>query len=154
MALPTAPPAKYSNAPAWCDRAACAVESIPDSTAFAACQDCNELWSADFKGDFALSNRQRCYPLTMTDNFSRYLLQCQALAHPTTEAVQPWMEWAFREYGLPDCIRTDNGAPFASLAWAASAHCSSGGSGSVSVPNASARASRAKTGAMSACTAV
>jgi len=88
----------------------------PDSTVFAGCRDCNQLWSADFKGDFALRSRQRCYPLTMTDNFSRYLLQCQALAHPTTEAVKPWMEWAFREYGLPDYIRTDNGPPFASLA--------------------------------------
>jgi transposase InsO family protein len=88
----------------------------PDSTAFAACQRCNQLWSVDFKGDFALRNRQRCYPLTLSDNFSRYLLACQGLAHPTTEAVQPWMEWAFREYGLPDCIRSDNGPPFASLA--------------------------------------
>ena len=58
----------------------------PDSTVFAGCRDCNQLWSADFKGDFALRSRQRCYPLTMTDNVSRYLLQCQALAHPTTEA--------------------------------------------------------------------
>src|SRR5678816_693635 len=46
----------------------------PDSTVFAGCRDCNQLWSADFKGDFALRSRQRCYPLTMTDNFSRYLL--------------------------------------------------------------------------------
>jgi len=88
----------------------------PDSMAFAACQGCNDLWSADFKGDFALGNRRRCYPLTLTDNFSRYLLQCQALKRTTTAAVKPWMEWAFREYGLPLSIRTDNGAPFASLA--------------------------------------
>lgn len=88
----------------------------PDSTAFSSCGQPNQVWSADFKGDFALRNRQRCYPLTLTDNYSRYLLQCQALAHPSTKAVRPWMEWVFREYGLPQCIRTDNGAPFASLA--------------------------------------
>jgi putative transposase len=88
----------------------------PDSAAFAACQECNALWSADFKGDFALCNHQRCYPLTLSDNFSRYLLQCKALRRPTAQAVKPWMEWAFREYGLPQCIRTDNGPPFASLA--------------------------------------
>ena len=63
-----------------------------------------------------LGNGRRCYPLTMTDNFSRYLLQCRALERPTWAEVQPWFEWVFREYGLPQAIRTDNGAPFASLA--------------------------------------
>jgi transposase InsO family protein len=88
----------------------------PDSEAFAACSGCNDLWSADFKGDFALGDRTRCYPLTLSDNYSRYLLQCQALPRTHAAPVRQWMEWAFREYGLPHCIRTDNGAPFASLA--------------------------------------
>ena len=63
-----------------------------------------------------LGNHRRCYPLTLSDNFSRYLLLCRALEHPSYQAVRPWLEWAFREYGLPEAIRTDNGAPFASLA--------------------------------------
>lgn len=73
-------------------------------------------WSADFKGDFRLGNGQRCYPLTLTDNDSRYLLHCQGLRRPTTAAVPPWLVWVFRDYGLPATIRTDNGPPVASLA--------------------------------------
>lgn len=88
----------------------------PHSSPLAHCDGPNAVWSADFKGDFELGNGRRCYPLTITDNFSRYLLQCRALERPTREAVQPWFEWVFREYGLPEAIRTDNGAPFASLA--------------------------------------
>ena len=88
----------------------------PYSEPFGSCQACNEIWSADFKGDFALGNRRRCYPLTLSDNFSRYLLLCRALEHPSYAAVRPWFEWVFREYGLPHAIRTDNGQPFASLA--------------------------------------
>ena len=75
-----------------------------------------QSWSADFKGDFPVGNGQRCYPLTLTDNDSRYLLHCQGLLHPTTAAVQPWFVWVFREYGLPETMRTDNGPPFASTA--------------------------------------
>lgn len=88
----------------------------PYTEPFGDCAGPNQTWSADFKGDFPLGNGQRCYPLTLSDNFSRYLLLCQALARSRYEAVRPWMEWAFREYGLPAAIRTDNGAPFASLA--------------------------------------
>lgn len=88
----------------------------PYSEPFSDCQGPNQLWSADFKGDFALGNHRRCYPLTISDNFSRYLLLCRALEHPSYQAVRPWFEWAFRQYGLPQAIRTDNGAPFASLA--------------------------------------
>ena len=88
----------------------------PYADPFAGCQRPNQTWSADFKGDFVLGNRRRCYPLTVSDNCSRYLLLCQALARPRYEAVRPWLEWAFREYGLPTAIRTDNGPPFASLA--------------------------------------
>jgi transposase InsO family protein len=83
---------------------------------FGACGGPNQSWSADFKGDFRLGNGRRCYPLTVSDNFSRYLLQCRGLEHPNGAQVRPWFEWVFREYGLPEAIRTDNGAPFASLA--------------------------------------
>ena len=80
------------------------------------CAGPNQSWSADFKGDFRLGNGRRCYPLTISDNFSRYLFLCRALERTSHEEVQPWFEWVFREYGLPEAIRTDNGAPFASLA--------------------------------------
>lgn len=73
-------------------------------------------WSADFKGDFRMGTGARCYPLTVMDQASRYLLRCQGLLHPTTAAVQPWFAWVFHEYGLPAAIRTDNGPPFASTA--------------------------------------
>lgn len=76
----------------------------------------NLVWSADFKGQFRTRNGRWCYPLTLSDNASRYLLVCQALAHPTEAAVWPHFEQAFREYGLPMALRTDNGAPFASVA--------------------------------------
>jgi len=89
---------------------------LPDSEPFGQCQGPNQIWSTDFKGDFVLGNRRRCYPLTLSDNFSRYLLVCRALEHPSFEGVRPWFEWAFREYGLPQAIRSDNGVPFASLA--------------------------------------
>jgi len=88
----------------------------PYSEPFGECGAPNQSWSADFKGDFLLGNGRRCYPLTISDNFSRYLLLCRALERPRHEEVQPWFEWLFRQSGLPDVIRTDNGAPFASLA--------------------------------------
>jgi len=88
----------------------------PYSDPFRDCGGPNQTWSADFKGDFRLGNARRCYPLTISDNCSRYLLVCRALARPSYEAVHPWFEWVFREHGLPEAIRTDNGAPFASLA--------------------------------------
>ncbi len=90
--------------------------TAPYTEPFAACDRPNRVWSADFKGDFALSGGKRCYPLTISDNYSRYLLQCRGLGRPTYQGVQPWFEWVFREMGLPEAIRTDNGAPFASLA--------------------------------------
>lgn len=73
-------------------------------------------WSADFKGDFPVGTRQRCYPLTIMDQASRYLLRCQGVAAPTLAAGQPWWFWVFHEYGLPTAIRPDNGPPFASTA--------------------------------------
>ena len=88
----------------------------PDPHALITCSAPAQSWSADFKGDFRLGGGQRCYPLTITDNHSRFILQCRALSRMTTAAVKPWFEWVFREYGLPETLRTDNGAPFASLA--------------------------------------
>ena len=74
----------------------------------------NVLWCTDFKGEFRNGDQRYCYPLTLTDAYSRYLLACRGLRAPTTELVRPWMERAFREYGLPLVIRSDNGPPFAS----------------------------------------
>jgi putative transposase len=73
----------------------------------------NDVWTADFKGHFALGQGPRCHPLTIVDSFSRYLLACQALPHPSTVESKPVFTRLFQEYGLPDRIRSDNGAPFA-----------------------------------------
>jgi transposase InsO family protein len=72
----------------------------------------NQIWAADFKGDFALQTGQRCFPLTITDHVSRFLLLCRAQS--SVAGAREGFDWAFREYGLPDVIRTDNGSPFAS----------------------------------------
>lgn len=87
-----------------------------DTEPFADCRGPNEVWSADFKGDFRLGNGRRCFPLTLSDNSSRYMLMCRGLYRTRYRDVRPWCEWVFREYGLPKGIRTDNGAPFASMA--------------------------------------
>ena len=73
----------------------------------------NDVWTADFKGHFALRAGPRCHPLTIVDSYSRFLLGCQALPHPSTVESQPVFRRLFQEYGLPERIRTDNGAPFA-----------------------------------------
>jgi transposase InsO family protein len=74
----------------------------------------NELWAADFKGQFRTGDARYCYPLTITDQATRYLLRCRALPSVRTEQARPVFERLFREVGLPLAIRTDNGAPFAS----------------------------------------
>ena len=76
----------------------------------------NRVWCADFKGWFKSGDGSRIDPLTITDAYSRYLLRSQAVAKTDTERVRAIFEAAFREYGLPEAIRTDNGAPFASSA--------------------------------------
>ena len=73
----------------------------------------NESWSADFKGWFRTRDGVRCEPLTISDNYSRYLFTCQAVPRVGFEQVQPHFAQAFRDYGLPQAIRTDNGTPFA-----------------------------------------
>jgi transposase InsO family protein len=75
----------------------------------------NAVWCADFKGHFPVGGK-RCNPLTISDGFSRYLLRCEGLKRPLSDFAKPVFESAFREYGLPDAIRTDNGAPFSTLA--------------------------------------
>jgi putative transposase len=76
----------------------------------------NAVWCVDFKGDFCTGDGVCCYPLTITDGYSRLLLRCQGLKQTGYEAVRPIFEWTFREYGLPRAIRSDNGPPFASRA--------------------------------------
>ena len=76
----------------------------------------NAVWTADFKGDFATRDGVRCYPLTVVDGFSRYLLACRALPGQTYAATEPVFERLFHEFGLPERIRTDNGVPFATVA--------------------------------------
>lgn len=76
----------------------------------------NQVWSADFKGQFRMGNGEYCYPLTLTDNHSRFLLCCQGLRSTNLDDTKAVMEKVFREYGLPERIKTDNGAPFASEA--------------------------------------
>ncbi len=74
----------------------------------------NAVWCADFKGHFRLADRTRCHPLTISDGYSRFLLRCEALRHPRLEPTRAVFEQVFKEFGLPEAIRTDNGAPFAS----------------------------------------
>jgi putative transposase len=88
--------------------------SPPSSAPFAHCGAANDVWCIDFKGWFVTGDGGRCEPLTLCDAHSRYLLRCQALARLDTEHVWPVLEAAFREFGLPHRLRSDNGAPFAS----------------------------------------
>ena len=73
----------------------------------------NEVWTADFKGWFRTGDGTRCDPLTLADAYSRFVLSCR-ITSPTARGVRPWFERAFRDYGLPQTLRTDNGTPFAS----------------------------------------
>ena len=73
----------------------------------------NAVWCADYKGQFKTGDGRYCYPLTVTDGFSRYLLGCQGLGSTAVTEAQPVFTRLFKEYGLPLRIRTDNGVPFA-----------------------------------------
>jgi transposase InsO family protein len=88
----------------------------PYSEPLAHAGHCNRVWCADFKGWWKTEDSARVDPLTITDAWSRYLLRCQAVAKTNSERVRAIFEAAFREFGLPEAIRTDNGAPFASSA--------------------------------------
>jgi len=74
----------------------------------------NEVWTSDFKGEFRTGDGRLCYPLTVVDGFSRFVLLIQGLPSVAAAGAWPAFERAFREYGLPRVIRTDNGNPFAS----------------------------------------
>lgn len=76
----------------------------------------NDLWTADFKGQFRTANGAYCFPLTIADQHSRYLLTCHGLLSTQTVTARPIFERTFREYGIPLAIRTDNGVPFATQA--------------------------------------
>lgn len=73
----------------------------------------NDIWCADFKGQFRTGDGRYCYPLTVTDGFSRYLLGCQSLRSTSSVGTKPVFTRLFKEFGLPRRIRTDNGVPFA-----------------------------------------
>jgi putative transposase len=76
----------------------------------------NVVWSVDFKGQFKLGNGRYCYPLTVQDAYSRYLLACDGLEGPLLQPTQQVFRRLFHTYGLPERIRSDNGQPFASCA--------------------------------------
>jgi putative transposase len=99
--------------------------SPPSSAPFAPCMAANDVWCTDFKGWFLTGDGRRCEPLTLSDAHSRYLLRCQALERSDTEHVWAVLDAAFREYGLPLRLRSDNGPPFAS--------CGAGGLSQLSV---------------------
>lgn len=88
----------------------------PNTMPYCECREPNDLWCADYKGWFRTGDGSRCNPLTITDACSRALLRCQAVDHEDFAHSRPVFESAFREFGLPRAIRTDNGPPFASLA--------------------------------------
>ena len=85
----------------------------PSSTPLSHAGQPNDLWCTDYKGDFRLGDGLRCYPLTITDAFSRYAIKVEALPNTREELAWPHFERAFREFGLPLRIRSDNGPPFA-----------------------------------------
>lgn len=87
----------------------------PCTQPFQSVEGPNDSWCADFKGWFCTGDGERIDPLTITDSWSRYLLRCQAVEKTNTERARAIFEAAFREYGMPRAIRTDNGVPFASV---------------------------------------
>jgi transposase InsO family protein len=77
----------------------------------------NDLWCTDFKGQFKLGNGSYCYPLTVTDQVSRFLLACECFENTSEDQCIASYHRIFSEYGLPDAIRSDNGVPFASRSY-------------------------------------
>lgn len=88
----------------------------PYTQPFAECKEPNDVWCIDFKGWFLTGDGQRCDPLTVMDASTRYLIRCNRVPRTNFDSVKPVLEAAFREYGLPRAIRSDNGAPFATCA--------------------------------------
>ena len=90
---------------------------VPAQTApLAACRAPNDVWCADFKGWFLTGDGTHVEPFTLSDGYSRFLIRCQAVARNDEAHVWPLLEAAFRDYGLPRVLRSDNGPPFASRA--------------------------------------
>jgi transposase InsO family protein len=89
-------------------------QGLPRSAPFGTVAGPNDLWTADFKGWFRAGNGERCDALTIADTASRFAFACELLERVTVDAARPVFERAFREYGLPHAVRTDNGTPFAS----------------------------------------
>jgi len=85
-----------------------------EGTPLSATRNPNDLWCADYKGEFMLADKRYCYPLTITDFASRYLLTCEALSSTKEQYAFSVFERVFKDFGLPKAIRTDNGVPFAS----------------------------------------
>lgn len=84
------------------------------SAPFPECTTPNAVWCVDFKGWFRTDDGERCYPLTITDAYSRFVLRCECVRDPDGAAVQAIFDSAFSEFGLPDAMRSDNGPPFSS----------------------------------------
>lgn len=87
---------------------------IPATQPLAHAHESNVVWTADFKGQFLLRDNRYCYPLTIADAWSRFLFACHGMHRPTFESTKMVFTQVFKEYGLPERIRTDNGTPFAS----------------------------------------
>lgn len=88
----------------------------PYTQPFVLCEQANDCWSIDYKGQFLLRNKQLCYPLTVTDNFSRFILDIKGSEKILGKSVKEKLTHLFLEFGLPSAIRSDNGTPFASPA--------------------------------------
>jgi transposase InsO family protein len=113
----------------------------------------NSLWCADYKGEFMLGDRRYCYPLTITDFASGYLLTCEALSTTQEKFAFTVFERTFKEFGLPGAIRTDNGVRSRPATRSmGSASCRRGGSDSGFRLNVSNPAIRSKTGGTSGWT--
>ena len=112
----------------------------------------NALWCADYKGEFRLGNQRYCYPLTVTDHASRYLLLCEAMESNAEKTAFTAFERLFKERALPQAIRSDNGVPFASPnGFSISLGSRSGGCGSASASNGFGLVIRSRTVVTSAC---
>ena len=90
--------------------------ATPTAQPFAATTQPNDTWCVDFKGWFRTYDGRKCYPLTITDAYSRFLIRCEAVDEPNGLEVERIFDSAFSEFGLPNALRSDNGPPFASTA--------------------------------------
>jgi putative transposase len=123
----------------------------PNTNPLGEANEPNAIWCADFKGHFPTADGARCYPLTISDACSRYLLKCEGLAEPRYKPVREQFELAFREFGLPSKIRTDNGPPLRASRSEACHICKCGGCSSAFCLSASNRDILSKTVVTNAC---